>query len=51
MNRLKEYFMDETDDLTTKSQTEKEALCFRLLVERDKINEKLKKVQETMEGV
>ena len=40
---------DDFPDLTTLSFTEKEALCYRLLVERDKVNENLRKVQESME--
>lgn len=36
------------DDLETMTQTEKEAMCYRLLVERDKINEKLRVVQGSM---
>ena len=40
---------DDTEDFTLMSVIEKEALCYRLLVKRDKINEQLRKVQESME--
>lgn len=40
--------MDEPEDLSAMSRIEKEALCYRLLVERDKINEKLRIVQESL---
>lgn len=36
------------EDLKEMTKTEKEALCYRLLVERDKINATLKKVQDSM---
>ena len=36
------------DKLESMTQVEKEALCYRLLVERDKINEALRQVQKTM---
>ena len=38
----------ETDGLGDMSKIEKESLCYRLLVERDKINEKLRVVQESL---
>lgn len=42
--------MDDIDNLDAMTQIEKEALCFRLLVQRDKINERLRIVQESMKG-
>ena len=49
VNRIKEHLMNiDIENLDAMSQVEKEALCFRLLVERDKINERLKKVQDAM---
>ena len=36
-------------ELADMSQVEKEALCYRLLVARDKINEKLRDVQESIQ--
>lgn len=40
--------MEEIDKLTDMTKTEKEALCYRLLLERDKINENLRTVQESL---
>jgi len=37
--------MDKLEDMT---KVEKEALCYRLLVERDKINEALRQVQKSI---
>jgi hypothetical protein len=48
MNRLKEILMN--DDLDIMSKIEKEALCYRLLVARDKINDDLRRVQESLKG-
>lgn len=35
-------------DLGAMTKIEKEALCYRLLVSRDKINDELRKVQESL---
>jgi hypothetical protein len=35
-------------NLGSMNQVEKEALCYRLLLERDKINDSLRKVQDSM---
>ena len=40
--------MDEKGEIENMTRVEKEALCYRLLVERDKINETLRKVQASM---
>ena len=40
--------MQDLDKLEILTQIEKEALCYRLLRERDKINESLRKVQTSM---
>ena len=40
--------MEEKRDLIDMSQVEKEALCYRLLIERDKINEQLRIVQQSI---
>ena len=39
----------EEKDFEGMSQTEKEAACYRLLVQRDKINEELRQLQKTMD--
>ena len=38
-------------DLKDMTKTDKEALCYRLLVERDKINEVLRMVQNNIKEV
>lgn len=40
--------MDEPYDLESMSKVEKEALCYRLLLDRDRINEQLRQVQESL---
>jgi len=35
-------------DLSGMGKVEKEALCYRLLVARDKINEELRRVQDSL---
>ena len=40
--------MECIDRLEELTQVEKEALCYRLLVERDKINDALRKVQANL---
>jgi hypothetical protein len=35
-------------DVDELSKNDKEALCYRLLVERDKLNERLRTVQESL---
>lgn len=40
--------MDKELELLAMSKTEKEALCYRLLVERDKLNERLREVQSSI---
>ena len=46
-NRIGGY-MEEKKKLEGMPQVEKEALCYRLLVERDKINEALRQVQKSI---
>ncbi len=44
--------MDEAmNRLDTLTQVEKEALSYRLLIERDKINDALRQVQRSMEAI
>jgi hypothetical protein len=47
LNRIGRY-MEEKKKLEDMPQVEKEALCYRLLVERDKINEALRQVQKSI---
>lgn len=59
VNRIKEYLMKgdikdaaggaDAEDFDALSLIEKQALCYRLLVERDKINERLRAVQESLD--
>ena len=42
--------MNEPESLESMTETEKQALCYRLLLERDKINEQLREVQESLKG-
>jgi len=53
VNRMSRFMkggrMDsESEKLEMLSKVEKEALCYRLLIERDKINESLRKAQQSI---
>jgi hypothetical protein len=41
----------ESDKLEMLTKVEKEALCYRLLIERDKINESLRKAQQSIKDM
>jgi len=48
INRIRRYM--ETENLENMSKTEKEAHCYRLLIERDKINERLREAQNSLKN-
>ena len=43
--------MEEKKQLADMTKVEKEALCYRLLVDRDKINEALRQVQKSISEI